>query len=169
MMNGPGEYEYEPKPRLGREAAVAVAFFVVAVALYGLPTAAKLPYPVLFQLAAVACLAAGVLVTVRHLLRSYRYRVAPSADGETELTVTERYGRRSTVVCRMALCDLLRVERPGTDGRPTGGGVLRYASGFRPEDLCLAEFRDGEDGGVLRILICADEPLFRLLNFHKQQ
>lgn len=156
------EYEYVPARKRGRETALAGAFSVVAVALYALPTAAKLPYPALFQLSAVACFAAAILIAAKHLLRSYRYRVAPSANGaEPELTVTEEYGKRRTVVCRIALADILRAER--IESPDAARGAYRYVSGFRRPDLCLIEADDGEDRPPLRVLICADETLLRIL------
>ena len=96
--------------------AMVIGAVVAAMLLFSLSTRDGMPVPMLLQLGAVICLSTAVYLAVRYSLRLYRYVVEPSgitdAAGveQADLIITEIVGKRETVVLRVGLRDISRVE-----------------------------------------------------------
>lgn len=161
-------YEYAPKPRKRKEKLLVSVAAVLAAASYGC-SAMGLPYPLVYQLVAVACLGTGILLAVRYLLRDYIYRIVSCHGAEApDLVVTEVYARRRTVVCRISLGDIVSVcplsEKPRGDRNRR---CYCYTAERTPENGYLLSVCDGD--GDYEVIICADESLLSLIKQFKKQ
>ena len=155
--------------------AMVIGAVITAFVLFSVGSQPKVPYPAVFQLLAIVSLAAAVYLTVRYSLRIYRYAVEPSgitdANGteQADLVITERSSRRETVVMRVSLRDITRVEvtnRKNSDHRATvnaackGQKVFRYANTPILAEECWI-WIPTEDSVVI---IPVDEKMVRILN-----
>ncbi len=155
-------YRYAPKPKRIRERIVLSVCLVLAAAAYCLGNVG-LPYPVIYQMMAIGLFGAAACILLRYMLRDYVYRLEEGRDGAVELTVTELYARRETVVCRIRVQDVVEARRFGR-GEKSDRSVRRfvYTAERFPKDGCLLSASDG-DGGY-EVVICADEDLYRLIS-----
>ena len=159
-------HEYSPKSQKSTEKLLMGFCLLLGAVSYGFGQI--LPYPALYQLLAVACFAATVIVTVRFLLRDYTYCVIENGDGTWELTVTEIMGKKRAVVCRVAIAEIGRIE-PLKSASKTDPkrAVYRYVSEMKPKDVYLLEILD--EDAPYDLVICADETLLALLKNNKKQ
>ena len=108
-------YAFQSSPARGALHAMVMGAFAAAAILFGVSGVESVPYPLIFQSAAMVCFVVAVYLCTRYSLRLYRYAVERSgivaADGSDtyELTVTEIVGKRQKIVARVALRDIAEV------------------------------------------------------------
>lgn len=166
-------YEYSPKTPRKKEILLSITLFCVGIVLFAVSQIPNLPFPALFQLAMLVFLTAGVLVLSLCVLRHYVYRITPrdTGDGDADFTVTEYYGRRVTVVCRVSLRDIEDItpitsqNRNAVNAAVKGERVYRYTSELFDAQPYLVTIADGEERFYLRI--AADQALLLKLNRKK--
>lgn len=160
-------YKYAPEPRRRKEKLLLAASLILGGASFSFSLLEWISYPALYQLAAFACFTASVMLLSRYLLRDYVYCVEPRngiPEAPLDLTVTEALGRRSTVVCRIALSDIREAVRITAENRKVlaaqikGKRVFVYTPEMSPLDCLLLTVEDGES--VYFVKICADEALY---------
>ena len=163
-------YEYTPTYARKKELLTLATLVLLAGVAFVASKQERLLLPAVWQLLCVLFLTAAVYLTVRYLLRSYTYRIAPREDGtlgELDLTVIEQVGRRRDAVCRISLADIeaadpitrenekrLRAERRGQT-------TFAYYAELAPEHLCLLTVRDREKR--VFVLLQTDEKLCSIL------
>ena len=166
-------YEYKPSVKKTREKLVATMAFVLAALAFCAASAFRLRYLFVYQFLGAICLMIGVTVVTRYLMRSYRYRLAPSDGfgGETmDFSVIESYAGRVRTVCRISLSDIVEVSylqrenQKALRAEQRGKCVYYYVEEMKPRGLCLLSVRDGEE--TLFVQIVADERLYLLLKSH---
>ncbi|MBQ7346430.1 MAG: hypothetical protein IJW55_00580 [Clostridia bacterium] len=164
-------YEYTPKTQKKKEFLIVAILSVAAAFLFCCSTLPSCLYPSLWQLTCVFLLVAVIMLVSKCLLRSFVYRVAPREDVEgdapPDFTVTECYGKRSAVVCRISVADIEAVtpvtpqNRKALAAMGKGKSVYRYFSELSPQNLCWLTVRDGDNLFYIRIV--ADENLISAL------
>ena len=163
-------YEYAPRSPKSREKRLFLVCLAPALLLLLLSLLPQTPVPHLCRLLGVCMAVASAWIASRYLLRRYSYRVAPREDGvdSLDLTVTEIYGRRRRVVCRISLADIEAVARENREKQNTRVGAERY---FQYTDVidssffCLLTVRDGNL--LCRIRLMADDTLYHILQNHR--
>ena len=101
------------------------------------------------------------------MMRSYVYAVEEGRDGAFDFVITEYYGRRRTVVCRVSLSSVRSVvpcEKKSANKAPKPRSDAKrfvYTALLFDEARYLVEIEEGEASCL--ICICADEALLRLL------
>ncbi len=105
-----------PSPPRGKPLHVlTVACYVAAIIFLGVSSTDGIPYPMIYQMAAILTAAAGIYFTTRYVLRQYRYTletgIVTDANGRptTDLIITEVVGKKITVVARIGLRDVASV------------------------------------------------------------
>ena len=163
-------YEYDPKPAKKREKLAVGAMLIVSAALFGISQIPNLPFPSLVHLLMIFVLVGMVMLITRCLMRHFVYAVVPSergALGERDFVITEYYGRRITVVCRIATSEIVEITRLTRENREQikktlqGRRVYTYTAQIWGEDFYLLTVADGEECFSIRIL--ADEMLLNAL------
>lgn len=167
-------YDYRPVyPKKG-EKWLSAGLLALAVSLFAVAARPGTPFPALFQLCGVGALAGMTLVICLCLMKSYSYRIEPrqgAAEGTPpDFVITETYGRRITVVCRVSVNSVLsatpwsrenaKAFRRNRHREP----CYRYTGLiFAREEYCLAVC---ENEVSFFVRICADSDLIRLLTTH---
>ena len=110
-------YQFSSGKKNGLEHAFVLCFAVGGLILYAVSGAEGVPFPVLFQIGTILLLAAFVYLLIRYELKQYRYELRDSgirdSEGQVryELVITERVGKKETVVARVGLWQISRVEK----------------------------------------------------------
>lgn len=145
--------EYSTKGKKKRERIVLAVSLALGACSFGFSMIPKVMYPMLYQLLAVLCFGTGVWMLIRYLMRDYIFRISLREDGKNGLpdfTVTESYGKKRTVVCRVSVEDVLSVEevtkenRRALKAKQKGKDVYVYTGEMRPPKLYLLTLIDGE-------------------------
>ncbi len=169
-------YEYTPKLKKVKEKLLLAGFLLVAVACYCVSSIPNIPLKAIYQFFMVLAFSCAVLIIARCLMRSFSYAVLPQEDKPEALpdfTVTETYGRKATVVCRISVGDLRRVipvspeNKKEISAMQKRKNVYYYTGRIAPGDFCLLVAE--ENGEEIFIQICADERLMQLLNSYAEQ
>ena len=159
-------YEYAPKPKRRREMLILILSLLFGLLSFAFSLMEWMLYRAICQLASVAFFTVSVIMLSRYLLRDYRYRVEPREgmpDAPLDLTVTEVYGKRITVVCRFAISDVREITRITAENRKEiasalkGARVFVYTPEMQPSNVLLIKVEDGN--GIYFVKICADDAL----------
>ncbi len=161
-------YKYTPNCEKKMEKLLTVALFLIGLLLFlAVPLFPSLPYPVIYQVLGLASLTGGVMVVSLCLMRSYTYSLEPSGrDGGTTLDfiITERYGRRVTVVCRVA-ASAVKMSAPfNTDTRARLKSICKGHPYYNYTGLLFLNegqyvLRLEQEGTTFFVRICADNEL----------
>ncbi len=167
-------YEYDPKSPKKEEKAIVLGLLAIAAILFGVGAIPGIPYPALYQFAAVFSLTGMVLVLSRCLLRRYTYAIAAredaAPDAAPDLVITEFYGNgnRAAVVCRISLSDIEEVLLLTRENRKSVSSLLKkkrvyhYLAKLIAKNIYLLTVRDEDEIFYIRIL--ADEKLISALS-----
>ena len=162
-------YEYTPNSSKLREKITVAISGVLAVVLYVVSVLPGILFAWVFQLGAVLCLTLAVLVTARFLLRRFVYSVEPSDRGSgTDFVIYEIYGKRITVVCRIALENIRKVERWTKERKNRLAAekeykrIYRYVAELSLQNTVMVWIEGSEGEGIL--LIPEDERLSAILS-----
>lgn len=170
-------YQFSSGKKSGLEHAFVLCFAVGGVILYAVSGAEGVPFPFLFQTGAILLLAAFVYLLIRYELKQYRYELRDSGIRDSEgrvryeLVVTEQVGKKETVVARVGLWQIGRVEKLDKTGsaKKTFGVDKRV---FIYDNRLFAPSRCGicMTGDDPVVVIPADERMMALLqNNHTEE
>ena len=163
-------YEYAPRSQKRRELRLFLVCLAPALLLLLFSLLPQTPAPHLCRLLGACMAVAAAWIASRYLLRSYIYCLAPREDGggSFDLTVTEVYGKRRRVVCRISLADIETVARENGETRSERVRSERY---FQYTDvICSASFcilTVREENTLCRIRLMADDTLYHILQNHR--
>ena len=165
-------YEYQPKETKKREKSIVGITLLLGSFCFGVSRIAEIALPFLYQLLAVLFFSAAVVVAVRYLMRSYRYRLEETDRG-VDFTVTEQSGKRIQTVCRISVDEIRKIcaassMSRGDRKRFVGKRLLYpYVASIRPADLVYLLIES--NGTQYLIKICADQGLIDRINHYKGQ
>lgn len=164
-------YQYDPALPKRRERLISIVTLFLGLALFGFSKVNNVPFPVIYQMLGVASLTAFIFLIARYLMRRYVYQVMPrshAGDGfAPDFVVTEYYGRRVSVVCRISLDDIEQIipitkeNRREWREKQTGKLFYDYTADLFSPNRYLLVVTDGEHRFTARIL--ADETLLNYL------
>ena len=159
-------YEYAPAFPKRKERLLCIASLLLGGALFGGSMFPGLSMPWILQLCAFACFVVFIMLVSLCIMRSYVYTVEERADGTPDFIITEYYGRRRTVVCRVSLSSV-RSVMPYTKERAAAHGKRResvkkfvYTAILFDEARYLVEIEEEER---FLVCICANDGLLRIL------
>jgi hypothetical protein len=155
-------YVYSPKFEKKKEKLLSLFLAVLGVALYFASQFPGAPVPGVIQILGVGCLAGAILLISMCVLRSYSYEVVEDEEGKHDFVITEYYSRRKTVVCRMALTDVVSVVPLDPNWKKGKETLYTYTGVLFDEKRYLVEMNT--HGEHLFVIICADEALLDLLS-----
>lgn len=159
-------YSFQSQSKKRREKRLFLVCLTPALLFLILSLLPQTPAPMLCRLLFVTAATGAAFVASRYLLRRYCYCVAPREDGEgsLDLTVTEYYGKRTRVVCRIALDSIRAISRQKPEKGRDKDSVQRefsYADEIESPFFCYLTVSD--EDVLCRILILADEGLYDIL------
>lgn len=165
-------YSYSPRPKKQKEKLICALLLAAGLLLFLPSCHPQTPFPMLFQLGAVIFLTVALMFGGRYLARNYTYAVEPSDDGSDrrDLVVTEQYGRRLSVVCRVSVTQIEMITPITQENKKDiavavkGKRVFIYTSQMHPMGLRLLKIRMEEE--VFYLKIDTDEYLLEMLQLY---
>ena len=160
-------YAYRPQFEKKKEKLLCLALAVLGVVLYGSSQIPNAPFPGVIQILGMGCFVAAVLVVTMCLMRCYDYVLEENEKGTVDFIITEHYGRRSMVVCRVSLSDVSRVIPLTKDTGEQRKALKKEGSHYSYTGVLFEEKRylvemNAHDEHFF-VIICADETLLKLL------
>ncbi len=165
-------YEYSPKEKKTREKSLFWIALVLGSFCFAVSGMEKIVLPFLYQFFAILFFAAAVVVAVRYLMRSYRYRLEQTDRG-IDLAVTEQYGKKIGVVCRISIEEIVEIRAASEmDKRETRRWIGKkwlypYVATIHPRDLTYLLVQSNETQYLIKI--CADHGLIDCIKHYKGQ
>ena len=163
-------YAYRPQFEKKKEKLLSLSLALVGVVLYGSSQIPGAPFPGLIQMLGIAFLAVAILLISMCIMRRYDYVLEADENGKTDFIITEYYGRRTMVVCRVRLsdvCSVLPITKDTEEQRKAlkkEGTHYSYTGVLFDEKRYLVEMN--AHGEHVFVTICADERLVELLSCH---
>ena len=161
-------YAYRPKFQKKKEKLLAWFLTALGMILYITSRIPGVPVPGIWQILGVCCLSGMILLVSMCVMRRYEYVLEQNEDGEVDFIITEYYGRRTTVVCRVSLAEVCSVL-PLTKETEQQHKILKkegthysYTGLLFDEKRYLVEMQT--HGEHVFVRICADETLVKLLS-----
>lgn len=155
-------YVYRPTFSKKKEKLLAWFLTALGLVLYITSQFPGVPVPGLIQILGLCSLAGMILLVSMCVLRSYSYEVVEDGEGKHDFIITEYYSRRKTVVCRVALADVVSVVPLDPNWKKGKETLYTYTGVLFDEKRYLVEMNT--HGEHLFVIICADEALLALLS-----
>lgn len=155
-------YTYHPQFPKKKEKLLSWFLVALGLVLYITSQFPGVPVPGLIQILGVCSLAGMIMLVSMCVLRSYSYEVAENEEGQTDFIITEYYSRRKTVVCRVAVADIVSVTPQDPNWKKGKETLYTYTGVLFDEKRYLVEMNT--HGEHLFVIICADETLLKLLS-----
>lgn len=157
--------DYKPKKELKNTYTVSLIFVVCGVIciLFAPITVVR----AVFQLAGIACLTVGIFVFTRYAQQDFLYTVSPDEGGAYDISVNKIFGKRSVLVCKLALDTCVAFERKRDGGDGAHGKAARrynYVSNLSPTEVYYFYFRESEDGELCMLILECDRPFAESLS-----
>ena len=162
-------YEYAPKFAKKKERGLSALALAVGLLIYFASYIPNIPYGVLLQIAGIGCMTVMVLLFSLVVARNYVYTVEQT-DGGADFIVTECYGKRRTVVCRVALSSVqmaiprTRESRAAFSAERRGKHFYNYTGVLFDEERVFLRIKEGSETVFLEI--CANKDLISVLTNH---
>lgn len=160
-------YAYRPKFEKKKEKLIAWFLTALGFILYITSRIPKVPVPGIWQILGVFCLTGMILLVSMCLMRRYDYVLEQTEDGEVDFIITEYYGRRATVVCRVFLSDISSVLPLTKETQEQHKALKKQGTHYSYTGLLFDESRYLVEmqahGEHVFVRICADETLVKLL------
>ena len=164
-------YEYTPELPKRKERLIAILLLFLGLCLFGFSQVDGIPFPIIYQFLALCALAGTIILVSRYLMRFYVYSIVPREDGREgdapDFVVTEYYGRRISVVCRVSLDDIEEILPITKDTKKTVRKLQKerlfydYTADLFSQNRYLLTITDGEHRFCARLL--ADDTLLKWL------
>ena len=104
----------------GRARNIALSFVIFGVILYGISN--FISYGALFQVVATVLLVAGVFMLVRYVLTDFVYIIDDLEDGNSDVVIIKKQGKKEVKVCHMSLSLAAGIYK----GRPKDKADAKY-------------------------------------------
>ena len=161
-------YAYRPNFEKKKEKLLSLALAILGAVLYGSSQIPNAPFPGLIQILGVGCLAGMVLVVSMCVMRRYDYVLEENEKGTIDFIITEYYGRRQIIVCRVALNDVSSVALYTRELKDAilkeKHKVYSYTGVLFDENRFIVEMNAHDEH--FYVIVCADETLSKLLAHH---
>ena len=163
-------YAYRPQFEKKKEKLLSLSLALVGVVLYGSSQIPGAPFPGLIQMLGIAFLAVAILLISMCIMRRYDYVLEADENGKTDFIITEYYGRRTMVVCRVRLSDVCSVLPITKDTEEQCKALKKEGTHYSYTGVLFDEKRYlvemNAHGEHVFVTICADERLVELLSCH---
>ena len=163
-------YEYAPKFQKKKEKLLTALLLVLGLLVYFASYIPGVLYGALFQIAGICGLAAMILLFSLVIARNYVYTVKEDEDGSLDFIITEFYGKRRTVVCRVSVASVCmaiprtKETKAQFASEKNGKRVYNYTGVLFDEDRYYLKISEG--GETFLVQNCANKDLLFALTNH---
>lgn len=162
--------EYAPKFAKKKEKLLTFSALAVGLLVYFASYIPGVPYGVLFQIAGIGGIAVMILLFSLVIARNYVYSIEADENGVLDFVILEYYGRRRTVVCRVAV-ESVEMAVPRNEetlaaykSDRKGKHAYNYTGVLYDEERWFLRISEG--GEVFFVQICANKDLISALTNH---
>ncbi len=123
------DFSVKPKPQNNKARALFIILMVSAFLFVIVSTIVPL-YKGIISLLGMTLLVLAMLIYTKYIAPIYFYDLMVDSDGLPLLVIRQQTGKRHTTLCRIALRDVVKVERESRKERKdhkTPKGVVKYA------------------------------------------
>jgi hypothetical protein len=163
-------YSYSPIFNKKKEKLITLFMGIFGAVAFGVSSLPFVIFPILFQLLSIVGFGGMIMVGTLCLMRRYTYEITENDGGTLDFIITEYYGRRVTVVCRVALSSVQSVLPLRADTKEQfealkkGRTVYTYTGVLFDEEQYLVGME--AHGERFFVRICADATLAQALINH---
>ncbi len=164
-------YTYAPKFKKMKEKGICILAVVVGILLYLMPMLIPdFPLPGVVQLLAVGCFVVMIMVFSLCVSKHYAYDLEENERGGLDFIITEYYGRRRMVVCRVSHTAVQSATRATRENRKdfhhkrTGCPLYHYTGVLFDEERYFLKLEEGDE--CFFVEICANNDLISRLIAH---
>ena len=163
-------YEYAPRFQKKKEKLLSYALIGLAAALIAVSYVPGVPYPGYIQLLGMGAIVAMIMIYSMCVAHHYSYRIEECEGAAPDFVITEYYGRRVSVVCRVSVASVMSATpwngetKKRFDGQKKGTPSYTYTGVLFDEAQYVLDIEEGQTRFFVRI--CADDTLIRLLINH---
>ncbi|MBQ7325875.1 MAG: hypothetical protein IJW93_00155 [Clostridia bacterium] len=123
------EFSVKPKPSNNKARAAFIISMMLSFALILLSTLIE-SYKGIIGLGGVAFLTIAMVFYTKYISPIWFYDITFDSDGTPVFVVRQQIGKRQTTLCRIALCEIVKIDRENSHARrehKTPAGVIRYS------------------------------------------
>ena len=163
-------YEYAPRFQKKKEKLLSYAMIGLAAALIAVSYVPGIPYPGYIQLFGMGALVVMIMIYSMYVAHHYSYRIEEREGNAPDFIITEYYGRRVTVVCRVSVTSVMSATPWNEETKKRfaeqkkGKQSYIYTGVLFDEAQYVLDIE--EDGARFFVRICADDSLIHLLINH---
>ena len=163
-------YKYAPRFPKKKEKLLAYGMLGLAALLFIASYIPNAPYPGVIQMLGMGAIVAMIMVFSMCIAHHYDYAIVEHEDAEPDFIITEYYGKRITVVCRVSVSAVMaaipwneETKKMLAEQKKNRRSYVYTGVLFDEQQYCL----DIEEDGVrFFVRICSDEKLIQLLTTH---
>ena len=163
-------YEYAPRFQKKKEKLLCYSLIGLAAALIVVSYVPGAPYPAYIQLLGLGAIVAMIMIYSMCVAHHYSYCIEEREGAAPDFIITEYYGRRVTVVCRVAVTSVMSATpwneetKKRFDEQKKGKHSYVYTGVLFDEKQYVLDIE--EDGMRFFVRICAEDALIRHLTDH---
>lgn len=123
------EFSVKPKPSNNKARAAFIISMLLSFALILLSTQIE-SYKGIISLSGVAFLSIAMVFYTKYISPIWFYDITFDVDGTPVFVVRQQIGKRQTTLCRIALYEMVKIERESARQRhehKTPAGVIKYS------------------------------------------
>ena len=147
-------YDFTPKRNIKAPAALSLALFVLAVALFCVAGCGIGPVALL-QLVGTVFGAAAIFLLVKFVVLGYIFRVEEKEDGSADFYVIEASAKKRRTLCLISLCDvkeMIELADGKLKSKPEGcGKVYDFRLELAPRRAFLLVVEDGDGAYAIKL------------------
>ena len=163
-------YEYAPRFQKKKEKLLCYGLLGLAALLIAASYIPGAPYPGMIQLLGLGAIVAMIMVFSMCVAHHYTYSIVEREGRSPDFIITEYYGKRVTVVCRVSVDAVMTATPWNEETRRTFEEKKKGLHSYTYTGVLFDEkqyYLDVEEDGVsFFVRICADECLIRMLTAH---
>lgn len=167
------EYSYLSKEANGKAKKLSFTCFFAALFLFAATVSFGIPYKGALQGISFLLFSFSILLLVRFVVKSFLLSVVDTKNGSFDFTVTEKYGKTSTTVCRVSLSNIEEViirtkeNKKALRAKAKSRKIFGYCADLSPERECWIFVT--ECGEPLIIKLSPDDTLLEILSAAAQK
>lgn len=161
------EYSYLSKAANGKAKKLSFVLFSIGLLIFAAAVSFSLPYEGTLQGISLLLFSFSVLLLIRFVLKSFLLSVFKTDNGSFDFTVTEKYGKTSTTICRISLSNIETVvirskeNEKALRAKAKGRRIFSYCPDISPERECWLFVTECDE--PLLIKLSPDDTLLEIL------
>ena len=167
------EYSYLSKAANNKAKRLSFLLFFAALLLFAATASFDIAYKGILQGLSILLFSFSILLLIRFVLKSFLLSVVNAGGDSFDFTVTEKYGKNNTTICRISLSNIEKAvvrtkeNEKSLRAKANGRRIFSYCPDLSPERECWIFVT--ECGEPLVIKLSPDDTLLDILSSAAQK